>query len=127
MIVLDASVLIAQLSRDDAQHERALRALRYHAGHRFLASPLTIAEVLVNPARADRIDDTLDLLSDLGVMERPLPADSARRLARLRAATGLRLPDCCVLLAAEDAAAEAILTFDDRLAAAARQRGIAVR
>lgn len=31
----------------------------------------------------------------------PLPDDAAQRFAALRAATSLRLPDCCVLLAAE--------------------------
>jgi hypothetical protein len=34
----------------------------------------------------------------------------------LRAGSGLKLPDCWVLLAAQDARAEAVLTFDDALA-----------
>jgi hypothetical protein len=37
-------------------------------------------------------------------------------LDRERAETTLKMPDCCVLLAAEDAQANAVLTFDDRLA-----------
>jgi hypothetical protein len=32
------------------------------------------------------------------------------------------MPDCCVLLAAEDGPAEGVLTFDDRRARAAQQR-----
>jgi predicted nucleic acid-binding protein len=46
-------------------------------------------------------------------------------LAGLGAATGLKLPDCCVLLAAEQVDG-AVATFDDRLAAVARERGVVV-
>ena len=46
-------------------------------------------------------------------------------MATLRAGTRLRLRDCCVLLAAESAAG-AVATFDEKLATAARQLGIAV-
>jgi predicted nucleic acid-binding protein len=45
------------------------------------------------------------------------------RLALLRAETGLKLPDCCVLLAAEQSGA-AVATFDDRLAGAVTRRGL---
>jgi rRNA-processing protein FCF1 len=44
-------------------------------------------------------------------------------LAELRAETGLKLPDCCVSRAAQQSGA-AILTFDHRLGADARERGI---
>lgn len=54
-----------------------------------------------------------------------LPQDAPSRLARLRAATTLKMPDCCVLLAA-DQLADAIATFDDRLADVARNHGLAV-
>jgi predicted nucleic acid-binding protein len=50
--------------------------------------------------------------------------DAAERLAALRVATELKLPDCCVLLAAEDAQAR-LLTFDARLAREAGRRGLA--
>ena len=53
--------------------------------------------------------------------EIPLGADAPTRLARLRAETGLKLPDCCVLLAAQDASASSVLSFDDRLSAAAER------
>jgi hypothetical protein len=36
----------------------------------------------------------------------------------------LKLPDCCVLLAAEDGRADAVLTFDDRLRRAAKRLGL---
>jgi hypothetical protein len=43
----------------------------------------------------------------------------------LRARTRLKLPDCCVIMAAEIAAGT-ILTFDERLAAAARRLGVGI-
>ncbi len=47
------------------------------------------------------------------------------RLAELRATTGLKLPGCCVLDVAIRHQAR-LATFDDALAAAARQRGVTV-
>jgi predicted nucleic acid-binding protein len=60
---------------------------------------------------------------ELGVSHLPLRPDAPVRLARLRADSGLKLPDCCVLLAAKDSTAEAIATFDDRLINVARDLG----
>ena len=65
------------------------------------------------------------VLHDLEVEELPFPADTAVKLAGLRAGTGLKMPDCCVLLAAEDAGAS-VACFDDRLAGGAEERGLAV-
>lgn len=47
------------------------------------------------------------------------------RLARLRATTGLKLPDCCALDAALGHGAS-LATFDEALAAAARRLGVDV-
>ena len=126
MIVLDASVLIAHLDERDALHERAEEALTSVAAHPLAASPLTVAEVLVGPARAGRADEAVGVLRALGISEVPLPEDASTRLAELRARTGLKLPDCCVLLAAETAPADAVLTFDERLLAAATRRGFRI-
>ena len=119
MIVVDASVLIAHLDDGDALHDRATALLLESAGVPIAASPLTLAEVLVGPARAGRLEAAQAALDALEVQEVPFGADAAARLARLRATTRLKLPDCCVLLAAEDAAAERVLT----LGRAAEQRG----
>ena len=127
MIVLDASVLIAHLDERDAQHELAVERLLEAAEQRLAASPITIAEVLVGPARAGRLEAAQTALRDLGLHEVPLAADAAVRLAALRAETNLKLPDCCVLLAAQDAPAESILTFDERLGAEAVRLGLTVR
>jgi predicted nucleic acid-binding protein len=42
----------------------------------------------------------------------------------MRAQTGLKLPDCCVLLAAEDEEAQGVASFDDRLAAVVAPMGL---
>lgn len=78
--------------------------------------------MLVGPARAGRLDLATAALGVLSVEPLDLGADAPFRLALLRAGTGMKLPDCCVLLAAEQSQAS-IATFDERLAAAARERG----
>lgn len=123
MIVVDASVLIGHLDDRDALHDRAVEALLDVAEQPLGSSPLTLAEVLVGPARHGRLDAARAAIAKLGVTALPPGDDAPARLARLRADSGLRLPDCCVLLAAEDADAHAVLTFDDGLARAARRLG----
>lgn len=126
MIVLDASVLIAHLEEADVHHDRATVLLSALADHDFGISPLTLAEVLVGPARSDRLINAQSALRMLEVVTVPLSDDAPVRLATLRATTGLRLPDCCVLLAAEIAAGE-VATFDAHLAAVGSGLGFAVR
>lgn len=64
-------------------------------------------------------------LDALDVQELPFPADTAIRLAQVRTATALTMPDCCVLLAAENAGAS-MASFDERLLRTAQMRNIAV-
>lgn len=127
MIVLDASVVIALLDDGDAHHRRALEILELAQDRldELAMHPITIAEVLVGPTRAGREGQVMEHLDGLAVLETPV--GSPRRLAALRVATGLRLPDCCVLLSAQDAGRADVATFDDRLVAAARGRGLVVR
>ena len=124
MIVLDATVLIAHLDNGDTHHDAAEARLLELAHEPFGASSITLAEVLVGPARAGRLANAQAALQALGVAELRLPVDAAERLAALRVATELKLPDCCVLLAAEDVQAR-LLTFDARLAREAARRGLA--
>ncbi len=126
MIVLDASVLIAHLDAADAHHERATALLAGSADEPLGASPLTLAEVLVAPARAGQLDRATAALSQLGATAIGLDEDASARLAVLRAGTSLKLPDCCVLLAAEQTHA-VVAAFDERLAATASERGFVVR
>lgn len=124
MIVLDANVLIAHLDRDDALHASARERLSDLAEQPFGASSVTLAEVLVAPTQAGTVRAAQAVLRALAVSELPFPADAAERLASLRVETKLKLPDCCVLLAAE-ATEGLVLTFDERLAREAAQRGLA--
>ena len=127
MIVLDASVLIAALTPADAHH-RAARELLSPAiteNEGLMINPVTLAEVLVLPARQGRAAEVRDLvLDELGVVEVPFPKQAAWVLARLRA-TGVKMPDCCVLMTAMEIGAT-LASFDDRLRRAATDHGVAV-
>ncbi len=123
MIVLDASVLIGHLDGGDPHHERARDLLEASATSPLAASSISIAETLVAPARAGRLDVARDALEQIGIEELRLGADAPTRLAQLRADTGCRLPDCCVLLAAQDNEGT-VASFDAELVRAARTLGL---
>lgn len=125
MIVLDASVLIAYLDGEDDHHAAAEKLLADTIDDDLGANSLTLAEVLVVPVRTGRLEVARTALRGLEVQELPLPADTAVRLAQVRVSTRLRMPDCCALLAAEDAGAS-IASFDERHAQAAESREVPV-
>lgn len=124
-MVLDASVLIAHLDESDAHHGAAARVLFDAADEDLAASWLTVAEVLVGPARSGHLDRASAALAQLGVATLRVDVGHPTELARLRASSGLKMPDCCVVLAAEHAGA-GVATFDVRLAAESRRRGLRV-
>lgn len=126
MIVLGACVLIAHLDASDAHHERATLLMLGAVDESLAASPVTLAEVLVGPARAGTVAVAQAALDDLEIRAVPLEDDAPTRLATLRATSRLRLPDCCVLLAAQTTHA-AVATFDERLADTAAELGLALR
>lgn len=126
MIVLDASVLIAHLDQRDAHHERAKRLLADTGAEPLGASTITLAETFVAPARARRLADASAALERLAVAELPLGDEASSRLAQLRADTGCKLPDCCVLLAAQ-AHGGAIASFDAVLIDAAQGLSLPTR
>jgi len=88
VIVLDASVLIAYLDGEDDHHAAAETLLAQAIDDDLAANSLTLAEVLVVPVRDGRLDQTLAALRDLEIQELPFPADTAVRLAQLRATAG---------------------------------------
>ena len=115
MIVVDASVLIAWLDDRDAHHRAAIDIL---AGvDSFIVHPLTLAEVLVHPARHQRDGKVLTRLEAIGMTVSSDPLDPVA-LAHLRAGSRLRMPDCVVLACAEMHGLP-VATFDDALQAAA--------
>jgi predicted nucleic acid-binding protein len=125
MIVLDASVLIGHLDGRDQHHDRARELLIANAGAPFGASSISLAETLVGPARLGKLEVARGALDRLAIEELTLGADASARLAVIRAETGLKLPDCCVLLAATDHDG-AVASFDSDLARSARDLGLAV-
>lgn len=125
MIVLDASVLIGHLDGNDPHHAAARRLLEGSGARPLGASGISLAETLVAPARAGRLEDARAALDRLGVVDLGLGPEAPARLARLRADTGRRLPDCCVLLAAQEQEG-AVASFDHDLARTAEDLGIEV-
>jgi len=125
MIVLDASVLIGHLDGRDRHHESARELLRAHASEPLGASQISLAETLVAPARAGRLEEAREALERLSIHELPFAPGASHRLAHLRVETGLKLPDCCALLAAEEQGG-GIASFDRDLCRRARDLGISV-
>jgi predicted nucleic acid-binding protein len=123
VIVLDASVLIGHLDSNDAHHRRSRRLLLATGSRPLGASPISLAETFVAPARAGRLDKAHQALDRLGVVELALGEATAPRLAELRAGTGCKLPDCCVLLAAQQHGG-AVASFDAGLVRAAGALGL---
>jgi predicted nucleic acid-binding protein len=125
VIVLDANVLIAYLEPSDPHHDRAVELLLNAETEHLGISAITLAEVLVGPARAGRLAEAKAVMRDLEMVVVPVTSDDPASLAALRAGTGLHLPDCCVLMAAE-AERAALASFDKRLVGAASKLGHAV-
>jgi predicted nucleic acid-binding protein len=123
VITLDASVLIAHLSPADLHNEAATAIVLGGTPGKMLVHTVTMAEVLVGGVRIGQGAAMLGDLWAAGIAVAPHDDGEPLRLAELRATTGLTLPDCCVLDIALHYQAS-LATFDDSLAAAARQRGV---
>jgi predicted nucleic acid-binding protein len=120
VIVLDASVLIAHLDGADRHHAEARALLEASGVEPLGAGTITLAETLVSPAREGRLADAEVALRRLGISELAPGDDAPARLAQLRADTGLKMPDCCVLLAAREHSGT-VASFDSDLLTAARK------
>ena len=117
MIVVDASVLIAFLDADDAHHVAAVGLLA-DAVPPLLVHPITVTEVLVAPVRRGIADQVWSDLVAIGVEIDVTPIDP-RQLARVRAETGCKMPDCCVIASSVNHDTT-VATFDQRLRRSAR-------
>lgn len=113
LIVLDASIVIALLDPKDALHAAALSTSIASAGDDLRVPASALAETLVGPARAGRLEEVrrkIDML-DLGVI--PIGEEIAVEAARLRGRhRSLRLPDALVIASGEILDAHSILTGD---------------
>ncbi|MCM3780374.1 PIN domain-containing protein [Microbacterium hydrocarbonoxydans] len=90
-----------------------------------LVHPLTIAEALVHPARVGSEIVDLARIETLGLIRREEQVDEPVQIARLRASSSLKIPDCAALVTAE-AFGATLATFHRRLAEVARARGLTV-
>ncbi len=125
MIALDASALIAYLDSGDVHHAAARDAVLRGGPDALCASVVSLAEALVGPVRTGCAEAVRAAVRALRVLPVALEAGDEVALAELRAQTGLRMPDVCVLRAARVMRAE-VLTFDLRLREAAPRLGLGV-
>ena len=105
VVVFDADVLIAFLTRDDTHHSDAVGRVRraLEPGTRRLVSAVTYTEILIGPLRAAGPPgaDTVDaMFVQLGIETIQVDMDLARRAAAVRARTNLKLPDAFALATA---------------------------
>ena len=125
MIALDASVLIAHLNPTDLHHQAATAILLAGTPGQMLVHTITLAEVLVGGVRVGRGASMRDDLRSAGIAVAPHDDGEPLRLAELRATSGLKLPDCCILDVAIHYQAS-LATFDEALAVVARRHGVPV-
>lgn len=125
MIVVDASWVVALRDPADSHHASAVASSEAVGDEAAVIAAVTLAECLVAPARMGVLEQAA---ADLRAAFEVIVADddAPLRWAALRADTGLRLPDAIVLDTGLSLHARAIATFDDRLAAQASERRIAV-
>lgn len=127
MIVVADTSWVAALRDPEDEHHAAAKTNNetLSAEDRVMLAPLTLAECLVGPARLGVVQEAeVALRAAFEIAEED---DSAPfRWAVRRAETGLKLPDAIVLETAHRQGADAVATFDERLAAACRETGLAV-
>jgi predicted nucleic acid-binding protein len=125
VIILDASVLIAHFEAADPHHDRATQLLLNAGEEPLAAHPITVAELLVGPAVAGTTTTAQRALARLGLTTLSMQPEDVPLLADLRATSGCKMPDCCVLAAAiGQNPSAAIATFDERLTRAATTLGL---
>lgn len=125
MIVLDASVLVAQLNSRDSHHPHATVFLSSREATDLVIHTVTLAEVLVGGVRIGRGDRMLRDVQTMGIRTLDRLPDEPLKLATLRARTGLKLPDCCALMGALVEGA-GLATFDAELRRAGEELGVRV-
>ena len=125
LIILDASVLIALLRRSDANHSWAQEFFKQTTDSDWGISSLTLAEVLVYPSRTNAAESLLGDIAGLHLHVFGMDESEAVSLAKLRASTGLKMPDAVVLQLAISQAA-ALATLDQTLKTRARELDVRV-
>ena len=128
-VVLDSGVIIGLFSSADPHHEWATARIEEGLIQRdsLIISTVTVAEVLVRPARTGDAEKVLADLHSLRADVAEVSQAVALRAARLRAShASLRLPDAFILATAQELGAESLLTTDKRIGRV-RLRGLRIR
>jgi predicted nucleic acid-binding protein len=115
LALLDTSVVIGALNRDDALHQAASQAIRVERDRHALAiSALSYAEILVGPLRAGgrAVEVVERFAAQVRIVE--LSPAIARLAAELRATRGLKLPDAVIVATGLRLEADVILAADAR-------------
>ena len=113
--LLDTSIVIGALNRDDALHEIAGQAIRTERDRHALAiSALTYAEILVGPLRAGgrAVEVVERFAAQVRIVD--LSPAIARLAAELRATRGLKLPEALIVATGLRLEADVIVTADAR-------------
>jgi predicted nucleic acid-binding protein len=115
LVLVDASIVIAHLTRDDRYHEVASAALVSHRDDDVRISASAYAEALARPIRLGAADKAQTAIRALHIAIAEIGAPVAEEAARLRARhRSLRLPDALVIAHAEVLGADELLTTDAR-------------
>jgi predicted nucleic acid-binding protein len=113
LIVLDASVVIAQRDSSDAHHSAARKALAEVAAEDLRLPASTYSEALVGPARRGTLRRARADIEAFGLQVEPISPEIAEEAARLRGShRTLRFPDALVLACADVLKADVVLTAD---------------
>ena len=123
MIILDATFLIAFLDEHDPHHRDSKDLIEANFVEGFAVSSVTLAEVLVHPAKAGKEDRALSSIRRLGVKTIGVEPDGGMSIAHLRANHAIRMPDALVLHCALSTGSR-IATFDRGLKTAAHEAGL---
>lgn len=93
--VFDSDVIIGYLNRNDAHHDEARQIMRRASAPRTRRQicAVTLAEVLVGPLRAGRVQTIWDMVAGLSFEIIPADTGLSSRAAAVRADKNLKLPD----------------------------------
>lgn len=118
-VVLDSSVLIALMDRNNERHTMVLSHLTSEQST-YVISTISFAEVLVLPHRQGKATDAEKSLRNFVHEMIDVSPEVAAQAAAIRASKGLKLPDAIISATAELARAT-LLTFDQKLAQAHKE------
>ena len=125
VIAVDAGALIALVDGSDSHHRWAVDFFIQSTGAELAVSALTMAEIMVHPAKKGTADQFAKRLAGLQMKVIPVDGEDSSALARLRAESRLRMPDAVVLHTALTLS-QALATTDMDLAHQAEVRGLQV-